>query len=139
MKTLITGMRKGELLPPYEFSFDTNKIKIFNSYLNSLDKKERIDCKGNIDARSELEKLQSEKQIEIMGSYGDLCVAATISVAMCLGMTTFSNEEYLFYSSKNRPLKNMVNAFNNYTEGVGITDLIAIGLGKEIKDFSYFF
>lgn len=138
MKTLITGMHKGELLPPYKDSFDKEKIESIHSYLNLLDKNDRINCISNVDAKKELIKLR-DKELQIIGSYEEHCVAATVSIAISMGISTFSPEKYLFglYNSDN--LKKGVDFFrNNFIKIVG-PNSIKIGLGGEIKNYDYSF
>jgi len=96
MKTLITGMCEGELYPEIYFQFDLKRVGELYSYLLKIPKKNKIICKDDEEAEKELDKLNNESQIEIIGSCKGLCVAGAISDALKRRMNVFSPEKYLF-------------------------------------------
>ena len=94
--TIVTGMRKGELIKPYAEGLSPRDIERY--YEKLLGRKVWM-CKTTGDARKTIDDLilKGVTQVEIGGSLPDMCVAKTASYALQKGFVVKIPEEILVY------------------------------------------
>jgi len=139
MKVIAVGMVRGDLLPPYKESFDPEKIIAFHKYIKSKGK-EVHQCRGSEDALQRLLELYKEEyELEVIGSYADLCVAGAVSYALRLDITTHSPENFLFYRYHDSNLESRVKYYNSILSLAIPLELQKKKKGNKTIEFKYEF